>query len=579
MSATDPVKQLVRELTSLQREVRSQSRASQAAWRSVEVNGETFALPQVVRDGQTALTAAEEAAANATTALTAANGKNAVVYSPDPPTDDTPGTRPGDIWFQRDADGVIVGSWEWTGSAPWEPRTFGDAVLDSLTVGKLVTGSIAAGQRIIAGPESGVHAEMTSTGFRVFGDDRDLDGSPDEVVRLGTDTDDVFALVAADGSLAASIDQTGRASVSGIVSRTWPEVTAPDWTGKGGSLDALLDRRPRGLVSWGGQYVDAPSSSNSTAGVGVYEIAATVHPGRMYKVHTSPLRMSGSAIGDLAEVQIRATSAPMGTAVATPSISTPVLARAHVHIGRTEANATQITKLVGPPTEETGPLDMRLLLAYSRAAGTGNVLMNGASPEVIEMWVEDIGPWMPNRQIASTGGGGTTTAPPREQIIQVSAAWVQSYRSTGVVSDNTYAYQGYGDPTNGMQRSFIGFPDLTGTLAGATITEASVRLNAEHWWYNDGGIAVVGRHGYLSPPGSLGASRAENDTQSPPNGGSTYFPKPGARWVTLPTDLDGWRTGTNRGVMLGSAGMGTDRRYYGRFSGGGEAILSIRYVK
>lgn len=77
----------------------------------------------------------------ATTAITAANGKNKIIFS----TGDATGTNyaDGDVWYKRDGSGVIIATWEFTGGA-WVSRTFGDATLNSLNVGKLVSGNISA---------------------------------------------------------------------------------------------------------------------------------------------------------------------------------------------------------------------------------------------------------------------------------------------------------------------------------------------------------------------------------------------------------------------------------------------------
>lgn len=84
-----------------------------------------------------------------TTAITAANGKNQVVFS----NVDATGTADaggvayidGDLWFKRDVNGIVLGTWEFiSGGTGWVIRKFGDATLDSLNVGKLVSGDISA---------------------------------------------------------------------------------------------------------------------------------------------------------------------------------------------------------------------------------------------------------------------------------------------------------------------------------------------------------------------------------------------------------------------------------------------------
>lgn len=75
-------------------------------------------------------------------ALRTANGKNKVVYSPNPPNNAE--NTVGDIWFQRDANGVIVGQWEGLGDINWAQRTIGNAVIAHLDAGKITTGYLDA---------------------------------------------------------------------------------------------------------------------------------------------------------------------------------------------------------------------------------------------------------------------------------------------------------------------------------------------------------------------------------------------------------------------------------------------------
>ena len=79
----------------------------------------------------------------ANTAVTAANGKNKIVFS----TSDASGTSyaAGDTWFKKDATtGNIIKVWEFTTS--WQARELNDSVFSSISVGKLVGDWIEAGQ-------------------------------------------------------------------------------------------------------------------------------------------------------------------------------------------------------------------------------------------------------------------------------------------------------------------------------------------------------------------------------------------------------------------------------------------------
>lgn len=114
---------------------------------------------------------ASEVVQNITVALGAANGKNTFFYSPDAPTSATPGNVAGDSWMRRDnITRVITGTWEWDGDS-WEPVTYGDQVLSSLTVGKLVGGT-ATFDMLMAGSiysaSSGSRYRIDATGIKLY---------------------------------------------------------------------------------------------------------------------------------------------------------------------------------------------------------------------------------------------------------------------------------------------------------------------------------------------------------------------------------------------------------------------------
>ena len=95
----------------------------------------------------TAQAAATAAAASASTAQDTADGKNRTTYST--AIASGAGTRAGDIWF-RVASGLIIGQWEWTGTA-WASRTLDNAVIANLDAGKISTGYLDVAGRILAG--------------------------------------------------------------------------------------------------------------------------------------------------------------------------------------------------------------------------------------------------------------------------------------------------------------------------------------------------------------------------------------------------------------------------------------------
>lgn len=121
---------------------------------------------------QDAQNAASTATGKAETALTTAQGKNTVTYSEAVPSNTAnPGIRANDLWYQL-APGtfLVIGTWRWSGTA-WVGTTFGDAVLTSITVGKLTSGTMNAAV-VMAGrfttALTGARREMNAVGFQAW---------------------------------------------------------------------------------------------------------------------------------------------------------------------------------------------------------------------------------------------------------------------------------------------------------------------------------------------------------------------------------------------------------------------------
>jgi hypothetical protein len=85
---------------------------------------------------------------DANNALTAANGKNKSTFDDEPPG--AAENTAGDIWFQRDMEGNILGQWEGMGGTTWSPRQLASEIIANLDAGKITTGTLDA-DRIGAG--------------------------------------------------------------------------------------------------------------------------------------------------------------------------------------------------------------------------------------------------------------------------------------------------------------------------------------------------------------------------------------------------------------------------------------------
>ncbi len=382
--------QLARNLADMQRRLSALERSSQLQYSSVQLDGSPVSIVDTTR--------------TAITAQATANGKNQVIYSPDPPSAD--GVTDGDLYYQTGVGGVVIGFWTWNATtATWDIRPTDSQAIANLDVGKLTTGTLAAGQRIIAGPINDTHAELTDTGFKAFSPDSD--GNIQEVVRLGTEADDEFFSISnSTGETVAAIDTNGAAQFSDLSLDGDPEISEADWTGAGGRLYDILDRRPRGLIGWAAQYTSAAATSGTTE-KGVFDFTVRLYANRMYRILTSPIRIDSTVTGDLAEIRLRYEAGPItsvgstpASAPATPTVATStVLARLQTTVGGTGATAIQgsvlskITRETMGVTDQSKFRDYRILLSYVRAAGSGALTMVGTTGlDVIEVYIDDLGP-------------------------------------------------------------------------------------------------------------------------------------------------------------------------------------------
>ena len=218
------------------------------------------------------------------------------------------------------------------------------------------------------------------------------------------------------------------------------------------------------------------------------------------------------------------------------------------------------------------PVEYSFVICHQPDAGVGKSRMYGAGSDAAEMWVEDVGLSTPD-----TGIDRTAPTPPVTKKTYTTT-WSNTssgtYKDTGTKRTNTTdVVQGYtGVDTNGNNRGLFIFPSMTSTLSGSTVNKIEVYCYFNHWYYNGGGTARINVHGYSSAPAS--SPSLTYATQS------TGWPKPGGRWVTLPSSFHaGFISGAYRGFGLGP-GASNSQTYYGRANGtAGAAKIRITYTK
>jgi hypothetical protein len=304
------------------------------------------------------------------------------------------------------------------------------------------------------------------------------------------------------------------------------------------------------------------------------EISTTLYGDRMYKIATNNVLMTTNVTTNpLAEMQIRYTYSATGTPAAPTVSNGSFLTANRQHIGPGLSNSMKLEKLAILPTG-----NYRFLLFFKKYLGDGTVAPEGSATFPIELFIEDTGPARPNLMIPTAGGGiqfeGNTAAPPpaapaaQPRELYADATAMLSYLSNG--SPYTWQqgkmFQGQ-SPSVGWLRSMAMFNDLTPYLSGSEITGAQAYFYFDHWWNDAGGTASIGVHGVAgqSAPGSY--SGGTFATTSP------GWPKPGGRWVDIPSNLwNGFKTGQYRGLLLeapnnlGSYGSATAARLFFKYN-------------
>ena len=410
--------------------------------------------------------------------------------------------------------------------------------------------------RIVAGNPTGTRAEMTSTGFRAYASDGA--GGSNEVVRLGTNTDDYFAIIKSDGTLAATINQAG-----GIGA---PSANISDsLVYKGREMTDYFAKSPRGIVAWaqfnGSQF---PTVNNGSE-IGLFELAWVPDSTRMYAVHCNPLMFTPSAAMSLSLIARYTTN---GTA---PTVSSPILARdiKLTHTGGLTVTVGMHDRLIGGFNGSY----IRVLFTIASAAGGNAVPFASQDPTA---WVEDIGPAFPQNGVITTGGG-TNVNPVATYEKYYTALSVRNYDGAGNLYTNgnyTTMYQGTSPAGYGKLKSMAFFQDMTADLSGATINDIQVYFYFSHWYNNAGGTAAIGVHGNTGTPPSTFTWGGGGQTMT-----SAGWPKPGGRWVSMPSQYwNAFKTGAYRGLVLGGGTYDNGTyEYYGIASATPQ--IYIRYTK
>lgn len=363
---------------------------------------------------------------------------------------------------------------------------------------------------------------------------------------------------------------TSVSAVAALPAATWAEVqvigTAPAGAAYMQYGPTLTGSPPNGTQIWLDDVFCLPTTT-TTSEIGLFEVAFTADPTRLYK-----LDLFGINNSTVATDQVYILLRDGGSSA--PTISSQ----------RIGGNGGAILTRIRDLRVMQFPAGLRrLLVTVLRASGTGSasVFLDQLNP--CTLLVEDIGSTNQRNTAVTNTGGGTPPPAVATYTKTYACTWSGSYNGSGNKSTfggSNLAYQGDIGDGQGNRKSLLGFPYATiaADLAGATINSCTLTLYFQHWWNNAAiSTAVIGTHNQAvgSAPTTFG-SNSTNRVQS------GNWPNPGKRTVDLGVTIgQNFRDGTAKGICLGP-GPSSALAYYGYASGFGASnppVLTITYTK
>ncbi|MGW2496274.1 hypothetical protein ACWCV2_17450 [Streptomyces pseudogriseolus] len=392
----------------------------------------------------------------------------------------------------------------------------------------------------------GARAEVGPQGVRLF------DDAGDEAVSLVTGQPQ-FLTLRSGGTAVATIDDQGNASFSDVN-------VAGGLTVGGEPITTFLGAGPRGLVAIDYQ---ASSVTGGTSEIGFVELGFEAETDRMYRVVLDALANPSAAGG---QIQMRLRDGGGGK----PTITSTQLQLVAYPMPIAAPQRVRLEHVIDGRSLGAGL--HRLLITFRCVNGPSGQTVNlyGSPSGVGFLYVEDVGPSVPETGGYNTGGG-TEPDPVRKYTKTYTASWSGSYANRS--GYNSYygakCMQGYYSGTNGVQAALIGFPAALATdLSGATIQKAEVYLYADHWYNAAGGSAVIKAHSHTSRPAKFSSDSEAKVVSWRRNEG---------KWVDITSVFDSTKW---RGIALDP--NSTNRTYYGSFRGAGQTYppkLRVTYTK
>lgn len=431
-------------------------------------------------------------------------------------------------------------------------RTNG-AAIDEAVIGDLAANIITSG--LFRTAKEGQRIEIDSNGFTSYGVDDE--GNEMELVKI-----------ARDGT--ATID-TGKASmdadggVTGIEGRF-----EKPWVAGRELTDVIADG-PRGVVAWGRRLSSTNWRKSLTR---IIEVWATLQPGRLYKITTSPFRV------DVNANPTRPIWARLEW-LETPYVSDDKIYRLsnfpvtsahweHVVPGMSATFATGPSGL-----NLTEPKDYSFLLrTESPSVPHRAVLGDGMRVDLV---IEDIGPDIEGsgQEWNDPAETSSTTAPPpppppvktKRHASRRATACATYYRGGSRQSGRSDAVQGYYSGVGNREGIWL-FGNMPGELSGSKVERVRLGFWVAHTYSSTGGVAHFHLHGRSSFGSTAGLARYVGSKNVKRNSWVTFD-------ITDPGICAGFANGTYKG--FGISTNSTNRDAYIR--GNPDATLEIDYWK
>lgn len=447
-----------------------------------------------------------------------------------------------------------------------------EAMIQTVNAASITTGSLQVNQRIIAGPENDVHAEVRDTGFYVYGPGNSNDplAPPvmNQVVKMGTDDGDTFSIQdpnSPDETLAA-INVNGQASFQSLDIRD--EITV----GGRGLQDLIEDGG--GLVGHGYIYPITGLNQSGAQGIrneyGIGQFTFPVQAGRSYRIDAKLDEILSNYANPYVFVTLRyqqdlRTQADINAGLpATPvTNSSPILINEVANMWPTAGWTNVIERQGIFESDFTGYVSIGFSLTAGNLADSSSVI-KVIDPASLEFVAVDVGKTLPKAGKMHSQGGtlyswtAPQPAPPaatQQYLWTNNFNWVHSYAGSGAHMSNSSgrAYQGQ-DPSgyNGNQSGLFGFSNADWTpLANKRVDKITLYLYFPHWYYAAGGTARIGFHSQFSDPGT--ANRPVGPQGTFDVGG---WPRAAGKEI----DITGWapyfKNGAFRGIYLGPGNNG-----------------------